>query len=77
MKKITKYLTARKAAIEKVNKEFYGQDFSEKLKKLWETLPKNPTETTILANDWLGQEHPDAMLIAHEAMLLTRKPLKA
>jgi len=67
------YIAARNAAIEKVNCDFYGKDFPEKLKELWKRLPIEPAAVSAEAVEWLGVCHPDAMLIAHEAMLLIRK----
>ena len=67
------YTAARNAAIEKVNCDFYGCDFPEKLKELWSRLPTDPAAVSAEAVKWLGAAHPDAMLISHEAMLLMRK----
>lgn len=67
------YTAARNAAIEKVNCDFYGSDFPEKLKELWSRLPTEPAAVSAEANKWLGVSHPDAMRISHEAMLLVRK----
>lgn len=67
------YAAARNAAINKVNCDFYGSDFPEKLKELWSRLPTEPAAVSAEAIKWLGVSHPDAMRISHEAMLLTRK----
>lgn len=64
------YTAARNAAINKVNCDFYGSDFPEKLKELWSRLPTEPAAVSAEANKWLGVSHPDAMQISHKAMLL-------
>lgn len=67
------YMAARNAAIEQVDIAYYGEDFPEKLKGLWERLQSDPTTVADEANEWLGKWHPDAMKVTHEAVLLVRK----
>ena len=67
------YMAARHEAIQQVDIAFYGKDFPKKLKELWDRLKSEPTTVADEAKSWLGEWHPDAMRISHEAMLLVRK----
>lgn len=66
-------MAARNAAIQQVDIAYYGEDFPKKLKVLWDRLKSEPKTVADEANNWLGEWHPDAMRISHEAMLLVRK----
>lgn len=67
------YMAARNAAIQKVDIDFYGENFPERLRNLWARLKSEPQIVSDEVNDWLGSWHPEAMKISHEAMLLVRK----
>lgn len=69
----TTYMDARNAAILQVDIAYYGEEFPERLRNLWDRLKSEPQLVAKEANDWLRSWHPEAMKISHEAMLLVRK----
>lgn len=70
------YKIAREAAIEKVNCEFFGENFPQRLASLYERFSIEPDKVAEEALEWLGQSHPDTMRLRHAALIEKRKKLK-